>query len=980
MENNIACLVCALNLDNEAANFLKDISQDSFIIKNYPSPEVLVSGLKEPNQFCVIAVSDDYPSRMPEAYNRLIELLYDDFELSAFPIISISSEPIDFENREKQTGLPIFASAHLVIKGPVERNRVILKDTIVLGLQKYQSLQKFFLKKQQEINSLRRIANVTSNNTGLLDRRSFCLRIQDLQIENPNTYYTLAVWNIDNFKVYNDNYGALAGDELINRFSEELLNINILGGAFAHLGGDIFAVFIESRYFSGIEVQKLVTQKFSQIKPGFDFVVRMGVYRCNELDVHPTIMLDRAYMAMRSTKGNYESRIAYYDDAMRGQLIEVQEVINDMTGALKNEEFVVFYQPQYNFATGEMTGAEALVRWNHPTKGFISPGKFIPIFESNGFITHLDEYIWEKVCKTMREWIDEGINLVPISVNISRRDICKPTLCSFLISLMHKYRIPFNLLRLEITESAYMQDPDQLINVVQTLRRCGFCVEMDDFGSGYSSLNTLKDVPVDVLKLDMKFLVSQVENPRSSSILSSVVRMAKWLNLPVIAEGIENKEQAEFLKSIGCWTMQGFYFSMPINEVQFKTLLEKEDVELLQEIPSAEGNGYNVHDFLDVNTQNALLFNTFVGGAAILELNNNKVEVVRANDKFFEVLGIPREEYMTRTKNLLDRFPTSNAMDYLEMLHEAYETGKEATCEILNKPFDDYPSRWTRTICRYLAQYENSTVYYITVQDITKRVNLLIQNTYLAQELTNITENVPCGIMKAELQRKDDKGKLLFVNKYILDLVGFSEQEFAYIFENEPKKVLPEKDFQTNVKLIKHCIDSGETEFSANIRYIKKDGTLGLFYQLTKINYRENDVIHVMHILVDLDQKIGKELMFGEHSMEKYCDMLAEFDFKNRNGRAISSKVPLKDEYYSTHTLEDGFFNWVEDNVFVEDRQQLKDFMTEENFKNCNKNGTLPFLYFRIVNADHSLKRTSVIMLPPVKDSLYLACYRFLPD
>ncbi len=976
MENT--CIICALNLNDEITSFLKEISENSFEIRSFPSPEVLISVLKEPNRFYAIAVSEDFPVKMPDVYGRFMELLSYDYELFNFPIISISDKPIDFAGREKQSNVPIFASAHIVTTDSIERGRVILKDTITLGLQKYQSMQKLFLKKQQEINSLRRIISAGSSASCLLDRHSFCSRIQDLQADNPENVYTLAVWNFDNFKVYNDNYGAAAGDELIAKFSEELLNVNLLTGAFAYLGADVFAVFMESKYFSGIEVQKLVTRKFSQIKPGFDFVVRIGVYRCKESGVHPTIMIDRAYMAMRSTKGNYESRIAYYDDTMRGHLIEEQEVINDMTGALKNEEFVVFYQPQYNFATGEMTGAEALVRWKHPVKGFISPGKFIPIFESNGFITHLDEYIWEKVCKTMREWLDEDINLVPVSVNISRRDICKPTLCSFLISLMRKYRIPINMLRLEITESAYMQDPDQLINVVQTLRRCGFCVEMDDFGSGYSSLNTLKDVPVDVLKLDMKFLVSQVENPRSSSILSSVVRMAKWLNLPVIAEGIESKEQAEFLKSIGCWTMQGFYFSHPIDENQFKALLKKEEVEVLKEIPSAEADAYNVHNFLDVNTQNALLFNTFVGGAAIIELNNNKIEIVRANDKFFEVLGIPREEYMSRTKNLLDRFPTSNAMDYLEMLHTAYETGKEATCELLNKPFDNYPSRWTRTICRYLAQYENSTVYYITVQDITKRINLLIQNTYLAQELTNITENVPCGIMKAELQ--DGKGKLLFVNKYILDLVGYDEKEFAYIFENEPKKVLPEKDFETNINLIQHCIDSGETEYSTNIRYIKKDGTVGLFYQLTKISFRENGVFHVMHILVDLDQKIGKELMFGENSMGKYCDMLAEFDFENMKGRAISSKLPLKDEYYSTHSFDEGFYNWVEDNVYAEDRQMLKEFMTKEVFTSCNKNGTLPFMYFRIVNADRSLKRTSVILLPPVKGNLCLACYRFLSE
>ena len=978
MGNKIDCIICALNLDYENTNFLKNISKNSFEVKSYQSIEILISCLKVPHQFFAIAINEDFPHKKPEAYQKFVELISDDCELSVFPIICICNKQIDFIKIEKQDNLPIFASACLVTKDPIEKNRVILEQILNLGFKKHQALQKFFIKKQQEINSIQKIANNNSSVTTLLDRKNFCLRIQDLIKDNPDSYFTLAVWNIDNFKVYNDNYGALAGDKLISDISDELLNINLLTAAFAHLGGDVFAVFMESKYFSGIEIQKFVSQKFSKSNPGFDFVVRLGVYRCQETNIHPTIMIDRAYMAMRSTKGNYESRIAYYDDAMRGNLVEEQEIINDMTGALKNNEFVVFYQPQYNFITGEMTGAEALVRWMHPVKGCISPGKFIPIFESNGFITHLDEYIWEKVCQTIRMWLDEGINLVPISVNISRRDICKPNLCSFLICLMRKYKIPISMLRLEITESAYMQDPDQLINVVQTLRRCGFCVEMDDFGSGYSSLNTLKDVPVDVLKLDMKFLVSQEENPRSSSILSSVVRMAKWLNLPIIAEGIENKEQAEFLKSIGCWTMQGFYFSHPINETQFKILLKEEEIEDLQEISAAEEDNFNVHNFLDVNTLNALLFNTFVGGAAIIELHNNKVEIVRANDKFFQVLGIPRDEYMSNIKNILERFSTNNAMDYLEMLRTAYETGQETSLEIINKPFKDYSPKWTQTICRYLTKYENSTIFYITVHDITNRVNLLIQNAYLAQELTDITENVPCGIMKAEA--RNGNIRLLFVNKYILERVGYTEQQFADYFKNNPTKLLVKKDFEINEAIIKDCIANNKGTCSTNIRYIKKDGTIGFFYQFTKIDYREDGVYHIIHILHDLEQKIGTELLFGERTMEKYCDMLAEFDFEKRCGRAISSKLPLDDEYYLVHSFEEGFFDWVDKNVFEEDKKLIKEFMSKENIKKYTDKNTLPFFYFRLVNEDKSLTRVSVIILPPVQGNLCLACYRFLPE
>ncbi|MEG1799761.1 MAG: EAL domain-containing protein, partial [Synergistaceae bacterium] len=210
------------------------------------------------------------------------------------------------------------------------------------------------------------------------------------------------------------------------------------------------------------------------------------------------------------------------------------------------------FQPKYNLKTEQLAGAEALVRWMHPKRGIMAPAQFIPLFEKNGFITDLDLYIWEECCKKMRDWIDAGHLPIAVSVNVSRTDVYNPNLPELLVSLIRKYKLSPRNLHLEITETAYTENPEQLIEVVSRLKSLGFVIEMDDFGTGYSSLNMLSELPIDVLKLDIKFIQSEEKKGHSKSILSFIISLAKWLNLSVIAEGVETKAQVELLQSLNC--------------------------------------------------------------------------------------------------------------------------------------------------------------------------------------------------------------------------------------------------------------------------------------------------------------------------------------------------------------------------------------------------------------------------------------------
>ena len=241
-----------------------------------------------------------------------------------------------------------------------------------------------------------------------------------------------------------------------------------------------------------------------------------------------------------------------------------------MVRALREEQFDVYFQPKYNLVTGEMAGAEALVRWYHPVKGFMSPAEFIPIFEKNGFITELDMYVWNKSCEYIAKWQRKYGKLVSLSVNVSRKDIYKQNLPEILENIVRKKGLTPEILHLEITESAYTENPEQLILIVEQLKKAGFIIEMDDFGSGYSSLNMLAELPIDILKLDMKFLQNKGEQSKNENIMSSIVALAKKINLYVIAEGVEKEKHISMLKSMKCDMVQGYYYAKPMPAEEFE--------------------------------------------------------------------------------------------------------------------------------------------------------------------------------------------------------------------------------------------------------------------------------------------------------------------------------------------------------------------------------------------------------------------------
>lgn len=409
--------------------------------------------------------------------------------------------------------------------------------------------------------------------TGIYNKQAFYAKTKEMLLDNPDKNFDLLRINIERFKVLNDLFGESTGDKLLRYIGKFLKEINLPLCVSGRLYADNFVVCYEA----GKGDSRRMINTLQMVADSFAInnrtILSFGLYRIDDKTLPVSVMCDRANMALWKAKGNFKNPYCEYDEKMRQQVLKEQKIINAMEMAIQNKEFTLYLQPKYDIEKGTIIGAEALVRWISLENGFISPGDFIPVFENNGFVYEVDKFIWEESCRYLRKWLDEGRDVHPISVNVSRIDLYDPKLVQHLVDLREKYQLPSQYLELEITESAYTEDPEQIITITRQLREAGFVILMDDFGTGYSSLNMLKDIQIDVLKLDMGFLKSSDYSAKGGNILTAILKMAESLKMQTIAEGVETKEQVEFLKSIGCKYVQGFYYSKPLPVDEFEKLI-----------------------------------------------------------------------------------------------------------------------------------------------------------------------------------------------------------------------------------------------------------------------------------------------------------------------------------------------------------------------------------------------------------------------
>lgn len=408
------------------------------------------------------------------------------------------------------------------------------------------------------------------------------------------------------------------------------------------------------------------------------------------------------------------------------------ELVGCFDDALQFDHIYAVYQPQINHSTGRMVGAEALMRWRHPIYGVQMPGDFIPVLEKNNLIYRADLHIFETVCRFQRRCLDDGRSIIPISVNMSRYDIYNTNYVEEIEEIRKKYEIPVQYLRLEITESSAIGGREMITRVLRQLHDHGYTVEMDDFGSGYSSLNILKDLDVDVIKLDMAFLSGDIGG-RGGTILSSIVQMTKWLNTPVIAEGVETMEQADYMKSTGCNYIQGYLYYKPMPEEEFREKmiqLEHEPLTPAMHLVKTLDAG----KFWDPNSMETLIFNNFVGGAAIFTYNkeSGETKILRVNRKYVKELGMNMNEHDIIGHDTWSNFDEGEAKRYEDMLKRAIVSGDEEMSETWRTVISDCCGEdriCIRTYARIIGEAGDEYLVYAMVQNVTAEKKREIQAT-----------------------------------------------------------------------------------------------------------------------------------------------------------------------------------------------------------------------------------------------------------
>ena len=406
---------------------------------------------------------------------------------------------------------------------------------------------------------------------------------------------------------------------------------------------------------------------------------------------------------------------------MSDMAINDRQLFEELEIALAEKQFVVYFQPQCNHTNGMLVGAEALARWMHPVRGLQSPASFIPAMEESRTIARLDQFVFEEICRFQRQRLDDGDTLVPISMNVSKVDLSEEGFLSRLEQIRRRYEPPTKYIRIEITESFTASAVEQVSAAVKQLHELGYLVEMDDFGSGLSSLNVLKDIEFDIIKLDMSFLAGTVGG-RGGAILSSVIRMAQWLGTPVIAEGVETKEQADYMRSIGCSFVQGFLYSKPLPEEQFLRCLRDNSTERL--LPQSEFvETLDARRFWDPESLETLVFNQYVGGAAIFLYRNEVVEVLRVNTNYLKEIGMNMCESDVIHADAWTPFDEENKKLYIDMINRAISSGEEEECETWRTFVSDCCG--TDRLCirasvRLIGRIDDQYLFYSMVRNITR--------------------------------------------------------------------------------------------------------------------------------------------------------------------------------------------------------------------------------------------------------------------
>ena len=655
----------------------------------------------------------------------------------------------------------------------------------------------------------------------LLDREFFALAQKKLPALAGQ--WCIAAVDIENFKLFCDWHGQQVGHFLLAAVGEILLRVEQeTGGLAGYRGQDDFALLVpyDIQRLNNLyeELRALIVSQGDSV--GFQPIFGLCMIESPGDDVME--VYNHAALTAEQIKGDFRNRIRLYNPAAYNKNTEEYRILSEFQKSLEGGELFFVLQPQCRVSTGNVVGAEALARWRTKDGRMISPGKFVPILEKYSMVTNLDKYIWESVCKWLRKWLDEGHTAVPISVNVSQIDIFTVDVPEYFGMLLEKYRLPAGLIKIEITESAYVEDTAVVRETARRMREAGFLVLMDDFGSGYSSLNMLRSLNVDVIKLDAQFLhISESESRKGISILESIISMTKAMTIPVVVEGVETPEQIHFLAGLGCRYMQGYYFYRPMPVEDFENLIRDGKKLDLNGFEFKANEQIHTREFLDVNVFSDAMLNSILGPVAFYRWKDDNVDIIRYNQQFYQMVGLELSQLKNRVEHIQDYIHPADREKFFDLMRRAAKdrlNGSEGAVRVY-KP--NGVMVWTSMKLYRIEENDQGAVFYGSVRDVT--------------ETQYVNEDLPGGYYRVAA---DGRGTFLHISKGFMNMVGFTAEEIREKFGNSVMNMVHPDDRAT-VMTGADKVKTGGEAAGKPIRLKKKDD--GWVYVVVKSRMSDLD-------------------------------------------------------------------------------------------------------------------------------------------
>ncbi len=754
-----------LIVEDEAVNrrILKKIIIDDYSVLEAANGKEAIDILAE-NKYNIVAIILDLVMPVCDGY-EFLELYNQEEKYRNIPVlVSTCSDDVDSEINSLKLGARDF------VKKPYNADLIKFRLKNAIEHSAYQVLKE--MQHKELYDSV----------TGIYKKSKFVNETAKLLKGFNNSEFVMLRFDISNFQLYNAIFGEEEGDNLLRFISTSVIN-DIVGnvGTFCREEADVFYVcFLYDSQDTLKDIFVEVRDKLHVYNKSYDIVPNFGIYIINDREEQVERMMDKAKLASKQCKGNYITNYAFYTEKISNDKMKEQNITNTMNFALENEHFALYIQPKYELENDNISGGEVLVRWIDPNKGMISPGEFIPIFEKNGFILKLDYYVWDHACQIIRKWLDEGKEPFPISVNVSRVSLFNPNLVNDICDLVDKYGIEPRLLQLELTESAYTSNPQAIKDMMNQLQQKGFTILMDDFGSGYSSLNVLKDIAVDILKIDMKFM-SKCDIPgRSENILASVIRMAKWLNMPVIAEGVEEKQQIDFLRSIGCEFVQGYYYAKPMPVGEYEELAFS-DVKFSRDDKDKVVNADTI--WQSTSELNGL-FSNMLQAVALYEYNGDSIETIRVNNAYYELFGFANLN--SAQGRLLDFVLPEYREGVRQTFDNVIRTEGVGECEYQKKIANENEI-WVNMKLKYVNEVAGKHLLYGMLSDISdqKKLDKELQN--YRDALQSISTGSDTILIVDDVEVNREVLVSIFDNKYEILQAENGEQALEMINDSENK-------------------------------------------------------------------------------------------------------------------------------------------------------------------------------------------------